>query len=412
MLESLRILIVDDDEVDRLAVLQALEQSEIGAKVKDVESLASARSALRDSSFNCVILDHHLRDGLAIQLLKEASRGLLDLPPVIILTASYNHLPAIELIEAGATDYVPKNELTPSRIAQSVRNALLIRDSQKALALAYKDLEVRVEARTAELKIANQELKHEIASRLEAERQAHAHLTQLAHVARLSTLGEMASGLAHELNQPLGAIANYANGSLRRLEAGTVDKQLLLNAVTNIAIQAERGGKIIQRLRSLVTRKEPKIATTDLNRLLKEVAALEGPEAHLYEVEIVFDLDLDLPTVQADQIQIQQVALNLMRNGIEAAQATDTLQRKVIVRTRARTDQRIEASFTDCGPVCDPTALEQMFDPFFTTKERGMGVGLTISRSIIKAHRGELWAVPNQEGGLSFYFTLPVGMEE
>lgn len=410
-MEDLQILIVDDDEVDRLMLRQALARSELEVQVEEVESLAGARSSLREKQFSCLILDYHLRDGRAMQLLQEARSGALDLPPVIILTGSCNDRIAVDLMKAGAADYLPKDELTPSRIAQSVRNALRVRESQKALAFAYEDLEQRVVARTAELATANLELEQEISNRLKAEGLARQHLGQLAHVARLSTLGEMAASLAHELNQPLGAIANYANGCLRRIESGTTDTRALLQPLTQIAAQAERAGKIIHRLRSFVSRQEPEMVIADLNRLLREVASLERPDARHQEVEIQLDLEEALPPVQADPIQVQQVALNLMRNGIEAVQTIEPSRRKVLLRTRIRADHQVEAMISDSGPPCDPGILDQIFDPFFTTKQKGMGMGLTISRSIIEAHGGELWAVPNPEGGLAFHFTLRVGAQ-
>jgi C4-dicarboxylate-specific signal transduction histidine kinase len=409
MTDKLQLLVVDDDEVDRLTVLQALYRSELEAQIQDVESLAGARSALRNRHFHCVILDYHLRDGQAIHLLEESKAGQLTLPPVIILTGSCSNRIAVSLMKAGAMDYLPKDELTPSRIAQSVRNALRVRESQDELAHAYEDLERRVIERTAELERANCELGLEISNRLKAEEQSRQHLSQLAHVARLSTLGEMAASLAHELNQPLGAVANYANGCLKRLETGTLDEKTLGQVLSHIGVQAERAGKIIHRLRSFVSRREPEMAVTDLNQLLLEVGALEMPDARQGEVEIEYKLAQHLPAVQADPIQIQQVALNLMRNGIEAVQTNARDLRKVTLETRSLGAHRVEASVSDTGPPCNPAVLEQMFEPFVTTKENGMGMGLTICRSIIEAHGGELWALPNPEGGLSLRFTLRVG---
>jgi C4-dicarboxylate-specific signal transduction histidine kinase len=407
-MEGLRILLADENKADRHMVQEVLARSEleVEVEVEEVESLSRARSLLREKPFSCLILDYYLRDGMAMQLLQEAQAGELDLPPVIILTNSCNAQIAVELVKAGAADYLPKDELTPSRIAQSVRNALRVRDSHRALALAYEDLEQRAIARTAELAMADLTPEQEIAGSRKAEDLALQQLGQLAHTARLSTLGEMAASLAHELNQPLGAVANYANGCLRRIDSGTADWQTLRQALTQIVAQAERAGKIIHRLRSFASRKEPEMTVTDLNVLLREVASLVQPEARHREVEIRLDLDDKLPLVQADPIQVQQVALNLIRNGIESVQALDSSQRKVLLRTRPRADRQVEAVISDSGPPCDPSVLEQMFEPFFTTKPKGMGMGLTLSRSIVEAHRGELWAVPNPDGGLAFHFTL------
>lgn len=408
-MENLRILLVDASEVDRLRVRQVLTQSELGAQVEEVESLSRARSSLSDQPFSCLILDYHLPDGLAIQLLQEDEAGELDLPPVIILTDSCNARIAVELMKAGATDYLPKNELTPSQIAQSVRNALLIRGSQKALALAFEDLEQRAIAHTAEFTAANLAPEQEISGK--AEDLARQHLGQLAHLARLRTLGEMAISLAHELNQPLGAIANYANGCLRRIGSGTAERQILLPALTQIVAQAERAGKIIHRLRSFASRREPEMVIADLNSLLRDVTLMVQQEALQQQVAIQLDFDAAQPRVQADPIQIQQVALNLMRNGIEAVQGLKPARRKVLVRTRNRADRQVDVVISDSGRPCAPGTLKQIFQPFFTTKPKGMGMGLTLSRSIIEAHRGELWAVPNPDGGLAFHFTLRIWAE-
>lgn len=406
-MEGLRILLADDDEADRRRVRQVLARSKLEAEVEEVESLSQIRSSLREKPFDCLILDDHLHGGLAMQLLQET--GVFDLPPVIIVTDSCNARIAVELIKAGAADYLPKDELTPRRIAQSVRNAVLLRSNQKALALAYEDLEPRAIARMKKFVVADLELEQEIPGSREADDLARQqHLGQLAHAARLSTLGEMAASLAHELNQPLCAITNYTNGCLRRIESDTADRQTLLQVLNQISAQAERAGKIIHRLRSFASRNEPEMVIADLNSLLREVASLVQPEARRNEVEIRFDLYDSVPRVQADPIQVQQVALNLMRNGIKAVQAVEPSRRKVLLCTRPRSDCQVEAVISDSGPPCDPNILEQIFEPFFTTKQKGMGMGLTLSRSIIEAHRGELWAVPNPDGGLAFHFTLRV----
>ncbi len=403
--DELEILVVDDDEIDRIAVHRALQKSDLLAQVEEAKSLSGARDKLRNKLFNCLILDYHLRDGTALQLLKTAGVEGLELPPVIMLTGTGSESIAVQLMKAGASDYLPKDELTPSRIAQSVRNALRLRSSEDALRQAYEDLELRVVERTDELATANRELRQEMVSRRKAEDRARRHLEQLAHVARLSTLGEMAAGLAHELNQPLGAIANYANGCLKRLEAGNADTTTLHGALKQVATQAERAGKIIHRLRSFVASHEPEVAAVDVNQVLREVVALQLPEANNREVRLEFNFGQDLPEVLADSIQLQQVALNLMRNAIEAMQAVEPEQRRLIISTDLNHGREVEVTVTDSGPGWDPDDLETMFEPFYTTTE-GMGMGLAISRSIIEAHGGKLWATPGQDGGLSFHFTL------
>lgn len=405
MEETWRILLVEDDEVDRIAVKRCLARSELEVHLETASSIAAGREALLRLRFDCLILDYRLPDGDAMQLLRNATAKV---PPVIILTGHGSALIAVELMKAGAADYLPKDELTPSRISQSVRNALRVRRSEEALRRAYEDLEARVVERTAALAAANRELEQEMADRQRAEERARRHLEQLAHVNRLNILGEMAAGIAHELHQPLGAITNYASGCLRRTEAEQLDPVTLRRSLQRIAEQAERAGKIVRRLRALVTTREPEVALADINQLLREVVALEEPEARHRDVEIVFALGASLPPVPVDAIQIQQVVLNLVRNGLEAMQETseEAAERGCLAISTRALVQGVEVAVTDRGPGCAPQVLERIFDPFFTTKEGGMGMGLAICRSIIEAHGGELRVEVNPEGGLCFRFTL------
>lgn len=416
MKDPLHILVVDDDEVDRIAVNHALRQSGLNAMVDEADSLKAVRRALGQTPYDCLLLDYHLGDGHATTLLTEHSptqdlenseRRRPDLPPVIILTGSGNETVAVELMRAGAFDYMPKAELTPSRIAQSVRNALRVQASEAAVHQAQLELESRVIERTSELAAINQELEQEMTHRSQAEERAREHLEQLAHVARLSTLGEMAAELAHELNQPLGAIANYAHGGSKRIQSGTADLDTVQMVFDNVAEQAERAGKIIHRLRSLVARRAPEMETTDLNRLIKEVLELHSFESAQRQVTIALKLADRLPKVRVDAIQIQQVLLNLVRNSIEALSEVPAESRDLKLITQEAGTEKLRVSVQDTGPGCSPDAFEKLFEPFFTTKERGMGMGLAICRSIIESHGGELWVVPNPGPGLTFHFTIP-----
>ncbi|MEM1179999.1 MAG: ATP-binding protein [Acidobacteriota bacterium] len=416
MSQTLSILLVDDDEVDRLAVSHALRQSGLEAKVDQADSLKNGRQALRETPYDCLVLDYHLGDGHATTLLTEHTiapadsafeRPHPDLPPVIILTGSGNESVAVELMKAGATDYLPKDELTPSRIAQSVRNALRVHASEAAAREAQRDLELRVVERTSALAEAYRELEQQMDNRQKAEEQARQHLEQLAHVARLSTLGELAAELAHELNQPLGAIANYAHGCVKRIENDTADQGTVRQVFVNIAEQAERAGKIIHRLRRLVERHEPVLTPIDLNTLLKDILGLQQAELSHRQVQLKLDLSPELPKVQADTIQLQQVVLNLVRNGIEAVAELPPARRVLSLRSWQAGHDRLGVSVRDEGVGCSPEQLQRVFEPFYSTKERGMGMGLAISRSIVEAHGGELWVMPNPEAGLTFRFTLP-----
>jgi C4-dicarboxylate-specific signal transduction histidine kinase len=281
------------------------------------------------------------------------------------------------------------------------------RRAEDDLARLNAELESRVNARTAELTAATQRLEREALERKHAEEQVRQHQAHLAHVLRLNTMGEMAAGLAHEINQPLGAIANYAQGCTRRLRGGSVDGAELLPIVEEIAHEALRAGEIIRRLRDLVRKEGPKKAAVDLNALVRESTRIIGPEAVQSGIRVELTLAPDLPPVTCDSIQIEQVLLNLLLNGVEAVQTSGNGERSLTITTAAAGATGIEVAIRDSGGgVPDPPA--DVFKPFFSTKPNGLGMGLSISRSIIEAHGGRLWATRNADHGSTFRFTLPL----
>jgi len=247
----------------------------------------------------------------------------------------------------------------------------------------------------------------DITERKHAEEQARQHQAQLAHVLRLNTMGEMAAGFAHEINQPLGAIANYAQGCTRRLHGGSVDGAALLPVIEEIAQEALRAGEIIRRLRDLVRKEGPHQESVDLNALIRDSTRIIGPEAMQSGVHVELVLAPDLPRVTCDSIQIEQVLLNLLLNGIEAMQTSGSEERSLTISTAAADAGRIEVAIRDSGGgVPDPPA--DVFKPFFSTKPNGLGMGLAISRSIIEAHGGHLCTARNADHGSTFRFTLPL----
>ncbi len=246
----------------------------------------------------------------------------------------------------------------------------------------------------------------DITARKRAEEAAHQHATELAHVARLSTMGEMAAGLAHEINQPLAAIVNYTRGAQRRLRAGTMQTPALLAALEEISALGLRAGGIIRRMRDFVRKQTPIYEWIDLNTLVRDIGSLTEPEARQHAVIITYDLAPDVPPVRADRIQIEQVVLNLMRNAIEAMERTDVGEKALTVTTRAPAVNAVEVAISDTGVGLTPEQLEGAFEPFFTTKPHGLGLGLGISRSIVEAHGGRLWATAAVPHGTTFRFRL------
>jgi two-component system, LuxR family, sensor kinase FixL len=235
--------------------------------------------------------------------------------------------------------------------------------------------------------------------------------SELVHISRLTAMGEMASTLAHELNQPLSAITNYLNGSRRILaEATDASSARVREAVEKAVDQALRAGQIIRRLRDFVARGETERRVESLHKMIEEAGALALVGAKEQGVRVRFQFDSEADQVLADKVQIQQVLLNLMRNGMEAMEGLE--RRELTVSTRVSGDE-VLIGVSDSGTGIAPEVADQLFQPFITTKRQGMGVGLSISRTIIEAHGGRIWVEPSDTGGAAFYFTLrSAGPEE
>ena len=235
--------------------------------------------------------------------------------------------------------------------------------------------------------------------------------SELVHVSRLTALGEMASALAHELNQPLSAIANYLKGSKMLLEREVVPHERVAEAVDRAANEALRAGEIIRRLRDFVSRGETERRIESLPKLIEEASALALVGAKEHGVRVRFDFDPQVDLVLADKVQIQQVALNLIRNAVEAMLGSPL--RNLTVTVVAADNQMALVSVADSGPGVSDDVADQLFQPFITTKRSGMGVGLSISRTIVEAHGGRIWVEANDGGGAVFRFTVQrVGKEE
>ena len=238
-----------------------------------------------------------------------------------------------------------------------------------------------------------------------AERRLQDVQGELVHVSRLTALGEMASAMAHELNQPLTAAANFMKGCLILLKRKPLDEARLADMISQGADQALRAGQIIRRLRDFVSKGEAERRIENLTQLLEEAGALAMVGARERSVRLRYDIDPRVKLVLADKVQIQQVALNLIRNGIEAME--DTPGKDILVGARPAADDMVEVYVSDTGHGISPEAAEQLFQPFMTTKAHGMGIGLSISRTIIEAHGGRIWVDANPKGGAIFRFTLP-----
>lgn len=250
----------------------------------------------------------------------------------------------------------------------------------------------------------------DVTERKHAEELARQQQEKLQVTARLVTMGEMASTLAHELNQPLAAITSYNTGCLNKLESGNFTTAQLKEALGKLAVQAQRAGHIIRRVHDFVRKSAPKLAPCDLAEAIDDsIGFIEGA-AKSRGVRIVREIQGMRPELLADQVMIEQVLLNLMRNGIEAMAEAPADRRRLTVKLSQRENQ-MEIRVIDHGPGIPPEVEEKLFTPLFSTKADGMGMGLSICRSIIEFHHGRLWVESNPEGGSIFVMTLPIGRQ-
>ncbi|MGP0090681.1 MAG: PAS domain S-box protein [Xanthobacteraceae bacterium] len=245
----------------------------------------------------------------------------------------------------------------------------------------------------------------DLTERQEHEQRLHEVQAELLHISRLSTMGEMASALAHELNQPLSAIANYLQGSRRLLQNSADERSaVVIEAMDKASDQALRAGQVIQRLRDFVARGETEKRIESVKKMIEEASALALVAAREQTVRVNLQLDPSIDLVLVDKVQVQQVLLNLLRNALEAMQTSE--RRELNVTTAPAADDMVAVNIADTGCGVSPDMGAQLFQPFVTTKRQGMGIGLSISRTIIESHGGQITVEPNPGGGTIFRFTL------
>jgi signal transduction histidine kinase len=258
-----------------------------------------------------------------------------------------------------------------------------------------------IDGRTVRLQLATDITERRRAEALYRQQQEKMQLT-----ARLVTVGEMASTIAHELNQPLAAITNYNMGCVRRLNSGHWNEAELLDVMQKSAAQAERASKVVQRVRAFVARRAPNLVLCDINEVVSGVSQMIGVEARQSGATLKLELSSFVPYVRADPLLMEQVILNLSRNAIEAMQEARNDERQVTIRSRPNGSDLVEVEVADCGRGIDPQLEANLFTPFFSTKREGMGLGLHICRSIVEAHGGRVWVSRNSDEGVTFHFSL------
>ena len=246
----------------------------------------------------------------------------------------------------------------------------------------------------------------DLSERKRAEEKLATAQAQLAHMARVTTMGEMSAAIAHEVSQPLAAIVTNANACMRWLSADPPNTEEGRDAASRIAREGKRASDVIGRIRKLMQKGRTVMEPIELNDVVRQVLEMVRPQIAHHGISLVTELTGQL-TVTGDAVQIQQVLLNLIVNAIDATAETHDRQRQIAIRSEARERAGMCVAVSDSGAGIDPAALDRLFTPFFTTKANGMGMGLAISNSIIQSHGGRLWATPNKQRGATFELCLP-----
>jgi C4-dicarboxylate-specific signal transduction histidine kinase len=333
-----------------------------------------------------------VRPGIVAIVLSILAFDYYLLPPTHTLLPNFNQLPRIVLFAASA---VAVGSLSAAQ-----------RSTSESLRQARDALAVKVQ----ELNRTNDALHAENTERKLAEAALQKAQADLAHITRMTTMGELTASIAHEVNQPLTAVLNNANACISLLANSAPNLEEVQEALTEIIDDAERAGAVILRVRQLAKRAPIETSLLNLRDVIQDVLALARHESAARQITIRVDLADDLPLVLGDRVQLQQVLLNLVVNGMDAMNAVEQSKRVLTICGRRETrEEMCEArlSVQDAGTGLKPDETDRLFEAFYTTKPQGMGMGLAISRSIIEAHGGRLWAQPNPGPGATFLFSLP-----
>jgi C4-dicarboxylate-specific signal transduction histidine kinase len=348
------------------------------------------------SLFLCAVMFSAWFGGVGPGLLATALSGLAFyyyfLPPMYSLAAKPEEVPRLVIFAVSA--------LFVGSLSAAQRSAT------ESLRRARDDLKGTVQ----ELQAANEALHAESLERKHAEEALHQAQTDLARVSRVTTMGELTASLAHEVNQPIAAAVTNANTCLRWLTREHPDVEEARAAAMRIVKDGTRAAEIIKRTRLLFKKGSPQRELVDVNEVIREMIVLLRSEVTRHNILVGTELAADLPQVMGDRVQLQQVLMNLMLNGIDAMKDVDGTRELAIKSQRAENGQLL-VSVIDTGVGLPQQQADQIFDAFFTLKPEGTGMGLSISRSIVESHGGRLWAVDNSPRGASFYFTLPIEAE-
>ena len=325
---------------------------------------------------------------------------------VVSLQGSFVSSAVVSLIAVGCLAYYFSPPIFSFRVSDPFDDSAITAFLITSAVITH--LVSRVRIREEKLVLANSKLDAQIAEQKLAEDALHQAQTELAHVSRVTTMGELTASIAHEIKQPLAAVITNGNACLRWLARETPDLDEAREAVRRVIRDGNRANEVITRIRALLRKTETRKTQLDINEAIEEVILLTQKDAARRGVRLRLELTAGLPPVFGDRVQLQQVALNLVMNGVEAMALVNDRPRELLISSSQDGTEQLLVAVQDCGMGIDQENLEKIFQAFYTTKSQGMGMGLAISRSIIEAHGGRLWATPNEGEGATIQFTLPL----
>jgi C4-dicarboxylate-specific signal transduction histidine kinase len=327
------------------------------------------------------------------------------------IATDYYFVPPLRSFAINATDSTYFASFVVCALVASWISAAK-KEDEEALREARDQLEVRVAERTAELQRSNDELQESIEEREKTQQTLIQTQGELAELSRFLTMGELTASIAHEVNQPLTAVVTYGRACLEWLSATPPNLEEARHAAKTLVQNGTRAGEIINRIRALFRKQAPATDWLDLNELIRESMIFVREEAGKNQIALRTELARDLPSVRADRVQLEQVILNLVMNAIDAMREVESHSKEIVVRSRREGTDEVLVSVEDNGVGIRSEFAEKIFDPFFTTKLQGIGMGLSISRSIVEAHQGRLWCAPGLREGAILLFTVRIDSKE
>lgn len=398
----MQLLLVEDSETDAMLVRRSITKSRrINAEVHHVETLDDAIQWLGQHQIDAVLLDLSLPDSHGL----ETAITLVGHAPdsaVVILSGQQDEKTALDAVRHGAQDFLTKGRFDDQTLARAIEYAIERKQLETKLQRTNEELERRVEERTAKWK--------------EAQELARRKTEELAHVNRLNLLGEMATTLAHEVNQPLMAIAAFASSAQQRLQNEPPELLTARKLLEDITDESVRAGEVIRRLRSLVKKRTPCSSEVQMNDVVRD--SLDITRHYLQSRSIPLDMQLadELPPLIGDRVQLEQVVVNLIHNAAEAIESRvngngTNGSKRCPIRVRTTLEPEtccVLTAVENHGGQVDEQVMRRLFEPFFTTRQNGLGLGLSICKSIVELHRGEIAAERTDDSQMVFRFSIPV----